>query len=453
MLIFDIARYAIEERTRSLPEEIFHHAKRAVIDWFAATAQGSLIMPATGLTKALSEDVGRGSARLFPSGTPTTLRAAAMINGAASHTVEFDDIYRDALYHPGTSVISTALAAGEAESLTGEEFLRTVIIGYEISTRIAQVMGRAHYENWHSTGTNGSFGAAAAAATAFRLNQDQFANSIALAGTMAAGLQQSLRYDSHAKPIHAAHAAESGVLSAQAAACGVKGALDILEGEVGFGAAMSKDCDWSMATSGLGEDYNITRTTFKKHGCCGHAFAAIDGTLALQNQYNIKLEEIRKIHVHGYSATVNTCGKNRHASAYEGRFSVPYLVATALTHGSVGLDAFTDDRLTDPETSSLAKKVSLRVDNEIDAEFPGRRAARVRIEIQDGSVFEHYQPTRRGDPDLPLTNNELEKKFMELSGPVLGERSSIDLLEACKSLDTFNSIRELPMSGSPVSLK
>ena len=170
-------------------DRVIHHAKRAVIDWCAATAQGSVIMPAAGLIKAFTEDVGRGEARLFPSGIPATLRAAAIINGAASHTVEFDDIFRDALYHPGASVISTALAAAEAEALSGEEFLRAIIVGYEISTRIALVMGRAHYKYWHSTATNGSFGAAAAAASVFKLDRDQFANAIALAGTMAAGLQ------------------------------------------------------------------------------------------------------------------------------------------------------------------------------------------------------------------------------------------------------------------------
>ena len=203
MLIFDIADYAIRERDRSLSDDVLHHAKRAIIDWCAATAPGSEAMPAAGLVKALNEDIGRGGSRLFPSGTPATLRAAAIINGAASHTVEFDDIFRDALYHPGAPVISAALAAAETEALGGAGFLRAVVIGYEISTRIALVMGRSHYKYWHNTATNGSFGAPAAVAAVLNLDRDRFANAIALAGTMAAGLQQSLRGDSHAKPMHA----------------------------------------------------------------------------------------------------------------------------------------------------------------------------------------------------------------------------------------------------------
>ena len=106
MLIFDIADYVIAERTSDLPDDAVHWAKRAVIDWCAATAPGSLIQPATGLVRAMHEDIGHGNARLFPSGQPATMRTAATINAAASHTVEFDDIFRDAIYHPSTPVVS-----------------------------------------------------------------------------------------------------------------------------------------------------------------------------------------------------------------------------------------------------------------------------------------------------------------------------------------------------------
>jgi 2-methylcitrate dehydratase PrpD len=248
-------------------------------------------------------------------------------------------------------------------------------------------------------------------------------------------------------PCTPAHAAETGVLSALSAAHGVSGASDILEGEVGFGAAMSEGCDWSLATNGFGEDYNITRMTFKNHGCCGHAFAAIDGALALSNQHQFDPADILNIRVDGYSATVDICGSNTHATPYEGRFSVPYLVATALTHGSARLDAFTEARLTDPATTALTAKVDVRLDDEIDAEFPGRRAARLCIKMRDGSVLEHYQKTRRGDPDMPLTDDELEDKFMELTGPVMGEKASIGLLDACRSLETLGSVRDLPKVG------
>ena len=185
MLIHDIAGYVIAERTSALPDAAIHWAKRAVIDWCAATAPGSILQPATGLVRAMHEDIGHGNARLFPSGRQATLRTAAIINAAASHTVEFDDIFRDAIYHPSTPVVSSALAAAENQNLSGEEFLRAVIVGYEISTRIALVMGRSHYRYWHNTATIGSFGAAAAVASALKLDRDGVANAIGLVGTMA----------------------------------------------------------------------------------------------------------------------------------------------------------------------------------------------------------------------------------------------------------------------------
>ena len=444
MLIYEIADYAVAERARALPTEAVHWAKRAVIDWCATTAPGAIEMPATGLVKAMADDVGRGKARLFPSGIQATMRSAAIVNAAASHTVEFDDIFRDALFHASTPTVSTALAAADNEDLSGEDFLRAVIVGYEIGTRIALVMGREHYKYWHNTATNGSFAAAAAAGTVFRLDRDQFANALGIAGTMAAGLQQSFRSDNLAKPMHGAHAADSGLLAAISARQGVTGALDILEGEAGYGAAMSKDCDWSKATEGLGEVYNITRMTTKNHGCCGHTFAAIDGAIALREQHDLTATDIKVIRVGGYSATVDICSGKSHKTPVEGRFSVPYLVANGIVYGNARLDAFSETRLADPTVSSLAPKVTVYLDQEIDSRFPHRRSARVTIETNDGRMLEHYQPTRIGDPDAPLTDQQIADKFKELVVPVTGDEAAHSLLDACWSLESLNSIRKLP---------
>src|SRR5687767_2253697 len=164
MLLEEIADYAVREQTSKLSDEVIHHAKRAVIDWYAALLPGSQVAPAVLLEQALAEDLDRGNARLA-NGRKATLRAAALINGAASHSVEFDDIYRDAGYHPGSPVISAALAAAQSTGASGETFLRGVIVGYEVSTRIGEAVMPSHYRFWHTTGTVGCFGAAAAVAT------------------------------------------------------------------------------------------------------------------------------------------------------------------------------------------------------------------------------------------------------------------------------------------------
>ncbi|MCA3106708.1 MAG: MmgE/PrpD family protein, partial [Rhodocyclaceae bacterium] len=248
MLLEKIADYAVHEQTSRLPDEVWHHAKRCVIDWSASLLPGMLCAPATVLIEALEDEVGHGRCKLPVYGQAASTRAAAMIMGAGSHTVEFDDIYRAGGYHPGSPTISAALAAAQSVDASGEDFLRGVIVGYEVSTRICEAVMPSHYVYWHTTATIGCIGAAAAAATVLKCNREQFMNAIANVTTHMAGLQQAFRSESMTKPMHAAHAADVGMMSALAAKKGLTGTLDMLEGELGFGAAMSKNPDWGKAT-------------------------------------------------------------------------------------------------------------------------------------------------------------------------------------------------------------
>jgi 2-methylcitrate dehydratase PrpD len=417
------AAWATDARRLALPEEVLHHARRALVDWHAALLPGALLPPATLLERALADELDRGAARLAL-GRPATPRAAALINGSAAHTAEVDDIFRDGIYHPGAPTIAAAHALGFEK----RSFLRSVIVGYEISTRIGAAMGREHYRYWHNTGTIGCFGAAAAAAEALGLDRVRFAHALATVATFSAGLQQAFRMDSMSKPLHAGRAAEAGVAAALMAAQGVTGSLDVLEGDAGFGKAMGGDPDWDKALATLGRDFHITRMTVKNHACCGHTFAAIDGALALKHKYDIPVSEIERVDVATYRAGLEVAHYENPETPAEGRFSLKYVVATALTHGSVRLAAFTPQRLQDPATRALLQKISVSIDPQLDAAFPAQRAARVAIRTRDGRREEWLQPTRVGDPDAPLSDAQLEDKFLELAVPVLGEaRAKEDL--------------------------
>jgi 2-methylcitrate dehydratase PrpD len=404
------AAWAEAWRKEPIPAEVLHHARRALIDWHAALLPGSMVPPATLLEKALGEEFARG-----------TPRALALVNGTAAHTVEVDDIYRDGIYHPGAPTIAAALAVNR------ENPLRAIIVGYEISTRIGAAMGRAHYRYWHNTGTIGCFGAGAAAAAALNLDQKKFAHALATVATFAAGLQQAFRMDSMSKPLHAGRAAEAGVTAALAAREGVTGSLDILEGEAGFGRAMGDGPDWDKALATLGREFHITRMTFKNHACCGHTFAAIDGALALKSRMALQAEDIERVHVGTYRAGVEVAHYEAPRTPAEARFSLKYVVATALTHGSVRLAAFQPERISHDATRKLMQKISVSLDPELDAAFPRQRAARVAIEAR-GRREQWLQPTRKGDPDAPLSDAELEEKFLELASPVLGTDKAKALL-------------------------
>jgi len=421
------AAFAEAFRREPIAPEVLHHAKRAVIDWYAALLPGAVVPPATMLERAFAEELDRGDARLAL-GRRATVRAAALINGAAAHTVEVDDIFRDGIYHPGAPTIPAALALAQARHASGEAFLRAVIVGYEISTRIGAAMGRAHYRYWHNTGTIGCFGAAAAASELLQLDRIRFAHALATVATFSAGLQQAFRMDSMSKPLHAGHAAEAGVTAALAAAQGVIGSLDVMEGEAGYGRAMGDGPDWEKALATLGRDFHITRMTFKNHACCGHTFAAIDGALAAQSKLGVAARDIERIRVGTYRAGLEVAHYENPQTPAEGRFSLKYVVASALAHGSVRLAAFEPPRLEDPLTRELMGRVDVAIDPELDATFPGQRAARVSIVARDGRHAEHYQPTRKGDPDAPLSDAELEQKYLELATPVIGESKARGLL-------------------------
>lgn len=433
------AEWAAESRARPLSPEVLYHAKRAVIDLYAAMISGAVAAPATLLEKALAEELDRGEARLAL-GRKATVRAAALINGAAAHTTEVDDIFRDGIYHPGAPTIPAALALAEARGASGLAFLRAVVVGYEISTRIGAAMGRAHYKYWHNTGTIGCFGACAAAAELLQLDAARFAHALATVTTFSAGLQQSFRMDSMSKPLHAGRAAEAGLTAALAAAEGVTGSLDVIEGDAGYGRAMSDGPDWDKALATLGRDFHITRMTFKNHTCCGHTFAAIDGAQALQQRMGLAAKDIARVHVGTYKAALDVAGYEEPKTAAEGRFSLKYVVATALTHGSVRFAAFEPDRLQDAATRDLMRRVDVAVDPQLDAAFPGQRAARVAIESRDGRREEFLQPTRIGDPDAPLSDAQLDAKYLELAGPVLGEAKAKTLLGRLWRLEALKTL-------------
>ena len=433
------ASWAERFRSQPLAPDVLHHAKRAVIDLHAAMISGALSAPATLLENALAEELDRGAARLAL-GRKATLRAAALINGAAAHTTEVDDIFRDGIYHPGAPTIPAALALAQTRGASGEALLRAIVVGYEISTRIGAAMGRAHYKYWHNTGTIGCFGACAAAAELLQLDAARFAHALATVTTFSAGLQQSFRMDSMSKPLHAGRAAEAGLTAALAAREGVTGSLDVIEGDAGYGLAMSDGPDWDQALATLGRDFHITRMTFKNHTCCGHTFAAIDGALALKAKMGLAAKDILRVKVCTYKAALDVAGHDEPRTAAEGRFSLKYVVATALTHGSVRFAAFEPDRLENSATRDLMRRVDVAVDPQLDAAFPGQRAARVAIEARDGRREEFFQPTRIGDPDAPLSDAQLEAKYLELAGPVLGEAKAKELLGRLWRLEALTSL-------------
>src|SRR5215831_9482685 len=343
---------------------------------------------------------------------------------------------------PGPPTIAAALALAQHRDAPGRYLLRAIAVGYEVGSRVAQTVNPQHYAYWHTTGTVGTLGAAAAAADLLDLDEPRLAHALATAATMAAGLQQAFRSDAMSKPLHAGHAAEAGLLAALAAAHGYTGALDVLEGPAGFGAAMAGSPDWSTALAEPDRPLGITVTTVKNHSCCGHTFAAVDAGLELRAR-GIQPDDIESVEVRTAITAARVAGNIHPETAFEAKFSVSYCVAAALVLGSVRLRAFEPEALRSPLLNAVERRVEVISDADMERVFPGQRCASVTVCDRAGGRHVSVRDTRKGDPDDPLTDAELAGKYADLTEPVLGPDISARIAGQLWRLDGLASVRDL----------
>ncbi|WP_427026202.1 MmgE/PrpD family protein (plasmid) [Aureimonas ureilytica] len=436
--LLTLAAAAADWRTRPLEPDVEHHARRAVLDWFAALLPGCVEGPAVALAAALVSERGTGRAVNYVGGGTGSARHAALLHGIASHTAEFDDIYRDGGYHPGSPTISAALAVAQDVGASGEDFLRAVIGGYEVGCRIALALQPSHYRNWHITATVGTIGAAVSTALLKGGDATVVGHAIAIATSFAGGHQENLQGSGQTKPLHGGHAADAGVLAGLAAAAGVTGSPGSLHAPHGYAAATSDGTgDWDLALQGLGEWTPITRMTFKNHGCCGHIFPTLDGIRALRAETPFGPEDVARIEVLGYGPTRSICDRTEVETARDARFSLQYCVGALLVLGGVRLSAFTPEALARPDIRAVMPRVAVGVDPDIAAAYPGRRMARLRVTLRGGQVLDRFQETRKGDPDDPLSDEELSAKFTELAATALDPAEARALRRAILSGPTL----------------
>lgn len=435
-----IGQQALGFRSRSFTSSTAAAAKRVIVDWFAVTCGGADGVVATALTAAARES--GGPCRLLGTAVRTGAPLAALVNGTAAHTLELDDIYAPGTFHPGAPVIAAAFALAEARGVSGRDFLRAVISGYEVGNRIATDLGPAHYRIFHTTGTAGALGAAAAGADILQLSPNQTMHALAIAGTLAAGLQQTFRSDAVAKPLHAGNAAHAGVVAALAAQGGATGALDVLDGEIGLAYAMAANTDWSASRAAWASTMLIESMTMKAYPCCGHTFAAIDAAGLLRDEIS-SLDEIERIDVETYQVAIETAGIARPVTPAEAKFSIAFTVATMLVHGGVDLASFAQSRVDDPEITALLGRVHPNATAEFTGPFPQRRGARVAIHLVNGRSLEVAVPDRFGSPENPMTQEQLERKFRDLVARSSVQTDADVLLHQLMNIEDVEALRAL----------
>lgn len=421
-----------------LPAEVRKIALELFADWFANAAAGFASPLSQAFLSLAPVFGGPGRALRVGDLEPVEPLWAALVNAGASHSLEFDDSYRAGLYHPGAPVLSAAFAGACRAEAPGMELLTSLVAGYEISLRLASAVNPAHYKIWHTTGTVGTFGAAAAAARTLDLNPRQTASAFGLAGTQATGLWEVLPAAPQAKNLHPAKAAQAGLLAALLSEKGIEGPLTIFEGRQGFFSAMVPEpVDIGKCTTGLGQEWLTPTTTLKNYPVCGHTMTPIEACLKLHGQF--ALAEVEEVEVRAHSVSLQVAGWSFPADEYQAKFSIPYCVAVALLKGHVGQEEFSREVRESGEIGDLLKRIRLIPDDAL-AVVPGQRPASITLRTFGGKTIKASAAVRKGDPEFPMTAEEKRDKFLKLTGPVWGSGAAERVFESIQKLPKIQNV-------------
>ncbi len=343
---------------------------------------------------------GPGAATLYGTGQTASAAEAALLNGTAAHALELDDDHRTSVMHPGAVVVPAAFALAEATGASGADFLRGVLAGYEVAIRTGEVFEGGLYRNgFHPTAVCGVFGAAAACAVILRLDAPAFARAMGIAGTQAAGLVEWRTDGSWIKRLHPGRSAQSGLMAAQLAAAGFTGPVTVFEGAYGVFKALGHGAPVRAAalTEGLGQRFLSLGTAIKPYPCCRFSHGAID--LALAARSGLAGRSPGAVTVRLFRTDVLTYHP-RPANTVDAQFNIPYLVATALLTGGVGLADFTDAAIARPEILALAARITVVEDPGFSAQYPETYVTELDIASAEGPL--HLRSDcPSGDPEAP----------------------------------------------------
>ena len=420
----------------SIPASPRAVARHCVLDWFGVALAGSREPLSVILLRELASAEG-GEATLVGHAQRASVLDAALINGAASHALDFDDTHTMMSGHPSAPVIPAALALAESDGRDGASFLAAFVAGVEIECRLGALLNPGHYAaGFHATGTLGTFGAAAAAAHLLTLDEGQWRNAIGLAGTQASGLKSG--FGTMAKPLHAGRAAANGLTSALLARGGFTGNTSVIETAQGFASTHGGGDLDPTSLERLDGRFLIADTLFKYHASCYLTHAAIEAASQLRTESGVSVGAIESVEIRGSTGCIGVCDIPEPTTGLEGKFSLRVTTAMALL-GDDTTDpaAFNDARMSDAALVAMRDRITF---------VPQPRLAATKATVvlrAGGRSFEAAADTGRPATDLDRQWDALSAKFFSLATPVIGRQRAHDLHDAIARLETVSSMRDL----------
>jgi 2-methylcitrate dehydratase len=433
----ELAKFVEKAQLTDLSPESLEQLKIRVLDTLGV-AIGALDAEPINAIYGLLHDLGGTPSSTLIGGEKSSVEHAAFFNSAASRYLDFMDSYlaKGETNHPSDN-FGAVLAAAESVGASGAELLTAFAVAYQVHTRLSDVAPvRAHGFD-HTT--QGAFAAAAAAAKALRLNAEQTANAIAIAGTANVALRVTRTGNlSHWKGLAYAHVAQAGAFAALLASRGITGPEEVFEGNKGFKQSVSGsfEIDWSQ------EDLErVSRTIIKKHNAEIHSQSALDAAQYVRAQAGFNADAIKRIHLTTFDVAYSIIGggeegdKRQIRTKEEADHSLPWMLAVVLLDGELNPEQYDPDRIVAQDVQELMQKVVIEPSDELSDLFPDHMPAVLEVELSDGTVLKSTLNSYRGFHDDPLDWEAATEKFVSLTSPFADTSLQNHILELVRDLE------------------
>ena len=414
-----------------LPAHTLESARKVVLDTLGCMIGSRATPEAESVFRWLDMTESGGAATIVGGARCASPEAAAYANAILGHILEMDDTHRTGIIHPAAPIFSAALAVAELVRPSGVQFLRSIILGYEVGVRIARAIQPSHwYAGYLSMGTCGAVGAAASCGYLLGLDASRIAQAVGLAGIQAGGLNVSIFADGDmGKLTTPASGAANGVRSAYLVASGMTGPETIVEGRFGILEVWSSEADWGAAVSSIGETYAIDETGFKPLSCCRYIHGPLELLAGLMDGHRLSAEMIQSIDVRTYeAAVVGRPHRNKPLSSFDAKMSIPYCLAVLLDNNEFSERAMIAGLERVEYLGSLASRVVVSADEEMTRDFPTKWHAAVTVTDLEGKEYSASLDFPKGEPENPLTMEELIAKFVSVTADSIPPETSREIV-------------------------